>query len=98
MLCDEWCEMSGGVSWLRRGGAEAEGGGTEAEGAAGAERKTRTPHSAVGNSNPTGRYHQIEAGRYTANRTGYSLCSAFNGGECEEALNELWCSKSTTSV
>jgi len=33
---------------LRRGGAEAEGGGTEAEGAAGAERKTRTPHSDVG--------------------------------------------------
>ena len=33
-----WCER------LRRGG-------TEAEGAAGAERKTRTPHSDVGNKN-----------------------------------------------
>lgn len=50
------------------------------------------------NNNRTGRYHQIESGRYTANRTGYTLCSAFNSGECEETLNGLWCSKSSNMV
>ena len=55
VLCDEWCQMSAVwwvvvcvcVVWEAKDEAEA-GGGGRAEGAAGAERKARTPHSDVG--------------------------------------------------
>ena len=50
------------------------------------------------NNNRTGRYHQTEAGKYTANRTGYSLCSAYNSGECEDAVNGQWCPRSSNCV
>ena len=50
------------------------------------------------NSNRTGRFHQTEAGKYTANRTGYGVCSAYNSGECEDAVNGHWCPRSSNAV
>ena len=46
------------------------------------------------NNNRTGRHHQIESGKYTANRTGYSICSAYNSGECKDTIQGVWCAKS----
>ena len=46
------------------------------------------------NANRIGRYHQTESGRYTANRTGFSICNAFQSGECNESTGGIWCNKS----
>ena len=37
------------------------------------------------NSNRTGRVHNIDNGKYTHNRTGYSICSGFNSGQCAKS-------------
>ena len=43
------------------------------------------------NSSRTGRYHQVEGGKYVTNRTGYPLCSGFNTGECNQTSQGIWC-------
>ena len=43
------------------------------------------------NSNRTGRIHNIDNGKYTHNRTGYSICSGFNSGQCAESTQGVWC-------
>lgn len=43
------------------------------------------------NSNRTGRIHNTENGKYTHNRTGYSICSGFNSGQCAESTQGVWC-------
>ena len=50
------------------------------------------------NSNRTGRYHQTDGSRYTANRTGFGLCAGFNAGDCNETSGGIWCSKSSGLV
>ena len=50
------------------------------------------------NANRIGRYHQTEGGKYTANRTGYAICSAYNGGECNDTAQGIWCTKSHNMV
>ena len=39
----------------------------------------------------TGRHHAVENGVYTANRTGYALCDAYNKDQCGNAVNGCWC-------
>ena len=42
-------------------------------------------------SSRTGRYHQVQDGRYVVNRTGHRLCSGFNDGTCTEVTGGIWC-------
>ena len=43
------------------------------------------------NANRTGRFHQIENGRYVLNRTGYKLCEGYQTGECNQTTGGVWC-------
>eukprot|EP00435_Cladocopium_sp_Y103_P047095 s2113_g13.t1 len=43
------------------------------------------------NANRTGRVHNIENGKYTHNRTGFSICSGYNAGQCVESTQGVWC-------
>ena len=50
------------------------------------------------NSNRTGRHHSVADGKYLLNRTGYSLCAAYNEGRCEGGSNGGWCPQSWDTV
>lgn len=50
------------------------------------------------NSNRTGRHHSVEDGKYLLNRTGYSLCGAFNEGKCQSTNPGGWCPTSWDTV
>ena len=38
------------------------------------------------NPNRTGRYHQVESGKYLVNRTGYKICQPFNEEKCVDTV------------
>lgn len=50
------------------------------------------------NSNRTGRVHNIENGKYTHNRTGYSICGGYNSGQCAESTHGVWCRHNCDTV
>ena len=43
------------------------------------------------NNSRTGRFHHVEGGKYTTNRTGYPLCAGYNSGECTQTSQGQWC-------
>lgn len=48
-------------------------------------------------TNRSGRYHEVQDGRYVVNRTGHKLCGGFNDGTCTESSG-LWCKHSWDQV
>ena len=61
-------------------------------------RMGQAPQIRPRNSNRTGRFHQIEGGKYTMNRTGYKICGGYNPGECTESSHGIWCSRNNNEV
>lgn len=39
----------------------------------------------------TGRFNNVENGKYVTNRTGYKICPGFNDGTCAESVQGVWC-------
>ena len=60
--------------------------------------KEQAPKIRPRNPNRTGRHHSISDGKYTMNRTGYSICQAFNEGKCEGSSPGGWCPTSWDTV
>ena len=50
------------------------------------------------NPNRTGRYHQVESGKYLVNRTGYKICQPFNEEKCVDTVQGTWCANSWDTV
>lgn len=50
------------------------------------------------NANRTGRFHQVEGGKYLSNRTGYKICEAYNTGQCTDASQGVWCQRNWDTV
>ena len=50
------------------------------------------------NPNRTGRHHSVQDGKYTSNRTGYTICQSYNEGRCEPTAAGGWCTVTWDSV